>query len=201
MTDADTPVGTPGWKPFAAAFVIGAVFLTILPFMQRQFLKAPPPVRALTDWSAESLGGGVVSSAALKGTVVLAMFENEACDAACVKRQTEFGRAVDHVDDLKSSPVVLITFASEAAREGLKPLSTVAASTWRFAVPDQALVGQLQTALDEFLRATSANFPASHAIVLIDQDNAVRGFWQDDAAGRGNSINAARLLSKHGVNP
>ena len=38
-------------------------------------------------------------------------------------------------------------------------------------------------------------------IVLIDQNDAVRGYWMNDGAGRGNSINAARLLAKLGPMP
>jgi hypothetical protein len=60
---------------------------------------------------------------------------------------------------------------------------------------------QLQKALVTFLGADKTDLARSHAIVIIDQNNAVRGFWQPDIAGRGNAVNAARLLAKRGPSP
>jgi hypothetical protein len=37
--------------------------------------------------------------------------------------------------------------------------------------------------------------------VLVDQNGDVRGYWTTDDLGRGNLINAARLLWKRGPNP
>ena len=47
----------------------------------------------------------------------------------------------------------------------------------------------------------NTTFAKAHVIVLIDQNGAVRGYWLDDGPGRGNSINAARLLAKEGPTP
>jgi hypothetical protein len=49
--------------------------------------------------------------------------------------------------------------------------------------------------------STPEEFSTLPAVVLVDQAQAVRGFWQGDTAGRGNAINAARLLASHGVHP
>ncbi len=194
------PESKSSWKPYALAFLIGAVFLTVLPLLQRQFLKAPMPVRQLAPWSLGSLGGGDVSSTALAGKVMLVTLEPDACDAACVERQTTFGTAVHHVDDLKGA-IVLVTLVGDDARVGLANLLQSATPAWRFASPSPALVAELQTGLEQFLGANKTEFTHSHAIVLIDQNNALRGFWRDDGAGRGNSINAARLLAKLGATP
>lgn len=194
------PAPASGWRPYVIAFVIGAAVLTVLPLVQRQFLKAPPPVRQLDGWSLASLGGGAVSSDALQGQVVLLSAELGACDDACVTRQRDFGTAVRHVDDLKT-PVTLVTLVGPAAREKLGALIGGATPAWRFAEGEAGFVAQLQAALDAFLPPPGADFTATHSIVLIDQNDAVRGFWQADPVGRGNSINAARLLSKEGPDP
>jgi hypothetical protein len=199
MADAEPKV--PIWKnPYLIGFLIGAVFLTILPIMQRQFLKAPPPIRQLNPWELTSLGGGAVSSAALAGKVVLITTELGPCDAACVERQNLFGTATRHVDDLKDK-VVLVSLVGDAAKESLTGLIQAATPAWRFAGAPEPLLSQLQPALDQFLAPNTADFARAHHIALIDQNGAVRGFWMDDGAGRGNSINAARLLAKEGPAP
>lgn len=195
----------PFWKnPYLIGFLIGATFLTILPFMQRQFLKAPPPLRQLTAWDVPSLSGAPVSTAALSGKVVLATTEPGPCDPACLERQKTFGLAVRHVDDL-GDKVVLVTLVGEQATAGLAELIQTATPAWRFAGGTDShlepLLGQLQVGLDAFLEPPSANFAKAHVIVLIDQNDAVRGYWMNDGAGRGNSINAARLLAKYGASP
>jgi hypothetical protein len=196
---APAPEPKSSWKPYVIGFLIGAVILTVLPFLQRAFLKAPAPVRALAAWSAPSLGGGEVSSAALSGQVLLLTLEAQACEADCVERQTQFGTATRHVDDLGT--VVLVSLVTDAAKPGLAALIEKAPAGWRFGTPSPELIAELQTGLDTFLGGNNTDFSRAHAIVLIDQNNALRGFWPNDGAGRGNSINAARLLAKHGPNP
>lgn len=203
--DPAAPPKTPVWKnPFVIGFLIGAFFLTVLPLMQRQFLKAPPPLLQLTAWELPSLGGGPVSSSALAGKVVLATTEIGPCDPACAERQQRFGTAVRHVDDLKEK-VVLLSLVGEQAKAGLTPIIQSGTPAWRFAGGSPAelapLLHQLQVGLDGFLQPPSADFARAHVIVLIDQNDAVRGYWMDDGAGRGNSINAARLLAKLGPKP
>ena len=39
------------------------------------------------------------------------------------------------------------------------------------------------------------------ALAVVDQNGALRGFWPDTALGRGNAINAARLLARYGATP
>ncbi len=188
------------WKPYVIGFLIGAVILTVIPFLQRRFLKAPPPVRQLPAWSVASLGGGEVSSAALAGKVVLATIEIAPCAAPCLERHQNFGTAAHHVDDLKGA-IVLVSLVGPDAQPGLADLVKGATPAWRFGAAEAPFIAELQAALDQFRGATDMEISRSHAVVLIDQDNALRGFWPDDGAGRGNSINAARLLAKHGPNP
>ncbi len=190
-----------GWRPYVIAFLIGAALLTVLPLLQRQFLKAPAPVKQLDAWSLTSLSGGAVGSSALAGQVVLLSAELGACDAACVQRQLDFGTAVRHVDDLKKTPITLVTVVGPQAKEALAAQISAGTSAWRFAVADDAFTAQMQAGLDAFLPPPGAVFAGTQSIVLIDQNDAIRGFWQADGVGRGNSINAARLLSKEGPHP
>lgn len=191
----------PVWKnPFVLAFLGGALFLTVMPFIQRPFLKAPPPVTTLSAWSLPSLGGGPVSSETLAGTVVLATTEWGPCDAACVERQQAFGRGRGHVDDL-GARIVLVSLVGPEAKAGLEAVMKEASPAWRFAEATPEFLGTLEAGLRQFTGRPGSTFAEAHAIVLIDQVNAVRGYWLDDVAGRGNSINAARLLAKHGPNP
>ena len=193
MSDSEPEQKVPFWKnPFLLAFLLGAVFLTLMPFAQRRFLKAPPPVMQLAAWEAPPL-----SSAAYANKVVLLTAEAGACDDDCVKRQTDFGTATRHVDDLGN--IALVSLVSEEAREKVAPGAT--SPLWKLGDASPALLQQLEDALTTFLPPPGAHFVVAHPIVLIDQNNAVRGFWPNDAAGRGNSINAARLLAKEGPTP
>ena len=200
MAELTSDLKTSGWKPYVLGFAIGAVILTVLPFMQRAFLKAPPPVRSLAVWSLPSLGGGEVTSTALGGKVLLVTLESAECDPTCLERQKNFGTATRHVDDLHEK-IVLLTLTSDAAKSGLEGLIASATSAWRFGTPDEAMLTELQVGLDQFMGSNSTDYRRAHAIVLIDQNNALRGFWPNDGAGRGNSINAARLLAKSGPSP
>ncbi|MFZ5444599.1 MAG: hypothetical protein ACOZQL_31690 [Myxococcota bacterium] len=188
------------WKPYVIGFLIGAVVLTVMPLMQRQFLKAPPPIRKLPAWSLPSLGGGEVSSSALAGKVVLLTIEPGPCAAECLQRQKDFGTGVHHVDDL-GEKVVLVTVVGDEAKAGLETLLAGASPAWRFGSPDAALLAELQAVADQRAAPNRIDVTRSQAIVLIDQDNSLRDLWPGDGAGRGNSINAARLLAKYGPKP
>lgn len=184
-------------RPFFIAFLIGAVILTALPLLQERFLKAPPPVLKLTPWTSSR---GDVSSIALTGKVVLLQVEVSPCDADCGKRVTDFGAITNHVSDL-GDKIILVTLADAGAMATLETQRKAASPAWRFAEPDPALLTQLQVGLVKFLGADSTEFTRSHSLVLLDQDGAVRGYWQTGEVGRGNAINAARLLAKKGPAP
>lgn len=206
-TEAPAEPKRPFWKsPFVWAFVLGAVVLTILPVMQRWFLKAPPPIAPLTQWTLSAVDDGATfGSEQLRGRVYLVAFAPGSCDAACVDRQRAFGRGLDHTDDLGTS-VHLVSFAKQEATPSLKGL---ASGRWHLVTGSDE---QLVPVLASFHAAWSvfANTDAGvtleqrlslPAFAVVDQDGQVRGFWRDDAAGRGNAINAARLLAKYGPAP
>lgn len=205
MTPSESPpeVKRPRWKdPFVLAFVIGVVVLTVLPFLQGRFLKAPPALRALPPWSFRSVNdGGVVGVSSLAGQVVLMELVGRDCDAGCVERQRAFGRGLEHTDDL-GDKVQLVTVALPGAEAELRPLE---AGRWHVASGSAAEVGsflqELRVGWADWAHTdagtTADELAQLPAVVLIDQFNQLRGFWRDDPAGRGNAINAARLLAKH----
>lgn len=205
---APAPKRPPYKDPFVLAFAVGVVVLTVLPFLQKPFLKAPPPLRALPAWELPALAGGPVGSASLAGRVYLGSLVPPRCDEACVERQRVFGRAVTHVDDLDGG-VALVTIVWPGAEEPLRPLAEAAPPSWRFATGTPAQLEPLLGALkDGWVQwagtdagSTALEFSAVPAFLLVDQAGALRGFWRDDAAGRGNAINAARLLARHGPQP
>jgi hypothetical protein len=196
----------PLWKdPFVIAFVVGVVVLTALPTMQRVFLNAPPPLLSLPAWSLTALSdGGEVSARGLRGKVVLLMLAPGPCDAACVERQVGFGKALTHTDDLGDA-VHLVTVALPGAEDALAPLA-VPGARWHLAG------GEVRPLLDALHQGWTAwagtdagetweDFGRLPAVALLDQEGALRGFWRDDPAGRGNAINGARLLARRGPKP
>jgi hypothetical protein len=193
-------------NPFSVAFVLGALVLTLLPVLQKQFLKAPAPIAPLGVWRLTSIDTErPLGSQELGTRVVLFFFAPGPCDSLCFERQRVFGRGLEHTDDLNDA-IHLVTITRLLGAETLKG---VAHSRWHIVSgTDDEVSNVLEsfhrawatfagtdagTSLDEWLRLP--------AVVLVDQNGWVRGFWRDDAAGRGNAINAARLLAKYGSEP
>lgn len=193
-------------NPYAAAFVIGAVLLTVLPLLQRRFLSAPPPVGAWGDWSLQAVDdGGTETSGQLGGKVVLMNFAPSPCDSACVDRISAMSKALGHTDDL-AEKIELVTVVSAGAGESFRGR---AQPRWHVLSGDAGTVDpvleRLRSAWAAFAHTdagdSAAAFSSLPAWVVVDQNGAIRGFWQDNEVGRGNAINAARLLAKEGPNP
>jgi hypothetical protein len=188
------------WKPnvFVLAFVLGAVVLTVLPFLQKRFLKAPAPIATLPAWSLSTSSGEEVGSEGLKGRVWLATFMARPCDSECADRQQAFGRSLPHLEDLDGG-VVLVTFTPEAPGPSQAGWYVVSGAN-EPQVVDAFREGWRQWAGTD-AGSSAEEFSTLPGVALVDQNGALRGFWKDDAAGRGNAINAARLLLQHGARP
>lgn len=191
-------------NPFVIAFLLGAVLLTVQPLFGKKFLKAPPPMRAIPAWSLTGLAdAGVVSSATLAGHPVLVEFAPAPCDAACVERQMYFGKGLGHTDDLHDA-IQLLTVVLPGAEEPLNSF-VISGSRWHLATGSNAQLAVLLDALNDGWSqwahtdagSTMLDFANLPAVMLLDQQGSLRGFWHDDPTGRGNAINAARLLAAH----
>lgn len=199
----------PWWKNvFVVSFVVGVVVLSALPILQRRFLTAPPPIRSLPAWELPTLAGPPVGSTQLAGKVWMFSLVPGRCDSKCLERQQAFGRALQHVDDLRGK-VVLVTFVLPDGKDSLAPLAQGAPPSWSFAVGS---MDELRPLLDAFRNgwelfagtdagASAEAFATLPGFGLVDEEGALRGFWRDDVAGRGNAINAARLLAQRGPRP
>ncbi|MBL8950351.1 MAG: hypothetical protein JNK82_06220 [Myxococcaceae bacterium] len=118
------------------------------------------------------------------GRVSVVSFLPSPCDdAACVERQVAFARSKEHLDDTDGG-VVWVTLSPADAGELIEELR---AGWVQWAGTDAG------TTPEEFARLPGE--------AVVDQTGALRGFWKDDPEGRGNAINAARLLWRHGVKP
>jgi len=188
------------------AFLLGAIVLTVLPFLQRRFLKAPPAIAPLTTWRLSTVDDArPFGSAELLGHVFIIFFAPSPCETDCLEAQRAFGRGVDHTDDLGDT-VHFVTVARDTAAPALQGLAN---GRWHVVTgADEALsplVASLHSAWA--LRGGSdagSTLPeqiALQAFAVIDQEGQVRDFWRADSAGRGNAINAVRLLARYGPNP
>ncbi len=209
MSDAPTePVSrAPPWRnPFVLAFVLGIVVLTALPFLQRKFLKAPPPIAPTGEWTLSTVDDGrAFGSKELAGSVYLVAFAADPCDAPCVDRQRAFGRGLDHTDDLGDT----VRFVSVARATVAPSLKSLSSGRWTIVTGPDEQVGKVLAAFHGAWGAFAHTDAGSTleeqlslpAYGLVDQNGQVRGFWRDDVAGRGNAINGARLLAKFGPAP
>jgi protein SCO1/2 len=209
-------------NPWLVAFVIGALTLTVLPFIQRLSLRAPPPVLSLGPWQLIDQWGKPIGSDTLEGTVWVASFFFTRCPSVCPKQQQEMKKLLAHVDDLDGK-IKLVSFTVDPDYDRPAQLNAYAkklgadAALWSFVGGDPSamrdlVVGKFKLAMGDKTPASghavsaqddSAIFDIAHAakFVLVDQRGDVRGFWSTDDEGRGSLVLAARLLAKHGPEP
>lgn len=214
-TTADNAPKRPFYKsPFVIAFVVGAITLTVLPFLQQLAMHAPPPIASLGEWKLTDQNGNVVSSETLKGRVWIASFFFSRCPSVCPQQQKDFSQILRHVDDLKDPGVTLVSFSVDpefdtpAVLKAWGDKMDVDGNRWKLVTGPEATLKELLTKrmfVDMGERTPLPNdlFDISHAskFVLVDQNGDVRGYWGTDELARGNLINAARMLFKRGPEP
>jgi hypothetical protein len=212
---AEARVDRRPWRnPYIVAFVLGAIALTILPFVQRKTLRAPPPLATLATWSLPALARGdapsdattlpTVGNAQLDGHVWLATISRAGC-ADCPAALAQLASMARHLDDLRQA-VRLVAFVEPGAPQPVGDAQATATPS-TFVVDargadyqtlrrtlEQGWTTQLERIGDRLVA-----FDARPSLVLIDQRGAVRGFWPPTDEGRGHAINAARMLSRYGA--
>jgi cytochrome oxidase Cu insertion factor (SCO1/SenC/PrrC family) len=201
----------PPWRnPFVLAFIVGAAFLTVLPLAQRRFLAAPAPLGELGEWRLETHDGRPFGSQNLAGVVWLAQFVPEPCTGECEERLAAHGRLARHLADLPG-PVSLVTFLvpHPGSPQSGSHAPTQTGVPWHFLSGGDGLTRLIDEVFrPQFLAATGQDAGTSLAewaeqplCALVDQEGKLRGFWRSDEVGRGNAVNAARLLTRHGPRP
>ncbi|MDP2340888.1 MAG: SCO family protein [Deltaproteobacteria bacterium] len=221
IKEAGYPVTkVPLWKnPFALAFLTGIAVLTILPLMQRQVMRAPPPIASLGAWHLVDQDGAPIGDDTLRGQVWIASFFFSRCPSVCPVQQADFHKILEHVADLQDDdkkPIRLVSFSVDpefdtpAVLKDYARKYAVEPGRWSFVTGDQAalkdlLVKRMMVEVGEkrLLPGTADLFDIGHLerFVLVDQNGDVRGYWGTDELARGNLINAARLLWKRGPQP
>jgi peroxiredoxin len=199
------------WRnPFVIAFVLGAITLTILPFVQRLTLRAPDPLESLGNWSlsiATEAKGANFGSKNLRGKAWLASFASAAGDSDCEKDLQHFGRATEHIADL-GDKVAMVTFVRPEALEIARRQHIAAGGLWHLVSGEAAALDQVWGRFaegwqvqNERLTERRIGFLARPTYAVVDQNGAVRGFWPADDEGRGHAINAVRMFARYGATP
>ena len=189
----------PLWKnPWAVSFAVGIVALTVLRFSQQAFLHAPPPGPSLGTWQLRTADGTPYGSQQLLGRVWIVS------TATAPEALARFGSIHRHLDDL-GEKIVLVSVVADAGA-----VQPDAGSSWVALTGDRAeleglVMAHLRPAFVQFPPTVTANVDAGTtfadfaqlaAFGVVDQKGFIRGFWPDADLGRGNVINAARLLVK-----
>jgi protein SCO1/2 len=207
----------PFWKdPFFLGFLIGAAALTILPFLQRGFLSAPPPRSDLGAWSLVDQSGKPFGSEDLKGKVWIASFFFTRCPTVCPGLQAKLGAIEGHVVDL-GDKIHLVSFSVDPEFDTPEVLRAYAEkrsanpARWHFLTGPRATLEELlmkKMFVDMgTAKPVAADKPdlidISHSakFALIDQNGQLRDMWSTDDEGIGQLINAARMLAKEGPQP
>jgi protein SCO1/2 len=210
---------TPLWKsPFLIAFFVGAVTLTILPVLASMTLRAPPPIASLGTWKLVDHDGNEISNESLRGQVWIASVFFSRCPSVCPRQQKAFASILPHLEDLRApdkKPVRLVSFSVDPgfdtpavlrawAEKNHADLSRWSLVTGAEADVKKLLVERMFLEVGQKTPVPGTDlFDIAHAsrFALIDQNGDVRGFWPTDDLGRGNLINAARLIWKKGPKP
>ncbi|MFO0723068.1 MAG: hypothetical protein U1E65_04725 [Myxococcota bacterium] len=198
----------PWWRsPFVIGFVLGAIVLTLLPFIQRLALHAPPPLEPIPAWVLQDAAVGSVAMESLHGKVWLASFIPAPCDEDCKQSVDRFIGAARYLEDL-GDKVALVTFVRPESRAVTDGIVGPAGLRWLRLSGQPAALDPTFNAFargwDKQTRAlTDRNiqFLARPTFAVVDQDGSVRGFWPADDEGRGHAINAARMFVRYGAQP
>ncbi len=207
-------------NPFVIAFIAGAIALTALPLLQSLVMRAPEPVASLGEWRLTDQDGNTISNDTLRGTVWVASIFFSRCATVCPPQQEAMGKLLRHVDDLRATdkpPIKLVSFTVDPEFDTPQALTAYAkrlgvdeqvrAGLWSFATGSEdalkaLLVKRMFLEVGDRvpLPGDAGLFDVAHTsrFVLVDQNGDVRGYWTTDELGRGNLINAARLLWKRG---
>lgn len=196
-------------NPYVIGFVVGAIALTLLPFLQERFLKAPPPIGDLGQWSLVDQDGRPFGAQQLAGSVAVVGTFFTRCPTVCPAQMEKMKRMQKAVADLDGKVrFVAVTVDPEhdqpavlkdyAAKLGADP------ARWTFvtgerAVVEELLVKRLMTGVGE-KQPVGDLFDIAHStrFALVDQKGRLRALWPTDDQQLGNMINAARLLAKRG---
>ena len=212
----------PFWKnPFLIGFVAGAIVLTVLPFLQHTQLRAPPPIAPLGEWQLVDENGRPFGSHDLQGQVWIASFFFARCPSLCPAQQASLVKALPHFDDLVGKPGVapirLVSFTVDPDNDTPdvllayeRKLLERGSDRWTLLTGPRAdlenlIAKRFLVAMGERAPVDGASdlydIPHASKFALVDQRGDLRGFWSTDDEGRGNIINAARLLAKEGPTP
>lgn len=210
MTSAQaaTDAPAPFWKnPFVIGLLVGVAALTVLPFLQRAALRAPPPLAQMPpQWSLRGVEGSAPAGAAeLAGKVWIAQL----CEAPCAL-EVSLGKVVERVEDLADLvALVSVVLPGPSSAGTVEGAPRPASGQWRVVTgTPEELERFARPMVEGLLRqpgseqvADARGLARTARFVLVDQQGAVRGLWPGDELGKGNAINAARMLARHGPNP
>jgi hypothetical protein len=185
-------------SPFFIAFICGAISLTVLPILQKKFLKAAPPLGSLPEFSLPKIGTGESFSKAnlSQGIWIVSLVPN-GCTGHCWERQIDFAKAHRNVADLKQIHLMRLVspeVSSDVAKLADAEVTSLECSGTSFVAVENTLkeLWKIQGTGE----IPNGSVTTWGAFMVIDEKAQVRGFWPDDIAGLGNAINAARLLAK-----
>jgi protein SCO1 len=206
----------PLWKryPYVVGFLVGAVLLTALPFLQRAFLTAPPPIADLGPWQLVDQGGAAYGSEQLAGKVWIAAFFFSRCPTVCPVEMDKLKRMHKAVADLDDA-VHFVAFTVDPGYDTPAVLQAYATklgadpARWTFLTGPQAslealLVKKMLVPIGPAPAATASpqeliDIAHSTRFALVDQKGRLRALWPtEDEQQLGNMINAARLLVREG---
>lgn len=219
LADAPEPKVPFYRNPFVLAFLLGALAITILPFIQNRFLKAPPPIAQVGPWTLTDQEGQPFGSEQLRGKVWIADFFFTRCPSVCPTLQNKMKGMQAGFFDVKDK----IQFVSFTVDPEYDTASVLKASGekigadfnhWTFLTGNRADLQQLivqkmhinmgerqPIKTDENGNVDLYEISHLQKLVLFDQNGDLRAIADIDDESIGNLINAARLLIQKGPNP
>lgn len=216
-TSTSEPAKTPLWKsPFLWAFLVGAVFLTLLrPLQESLLLDAPPPLVEVAPWQLIDHEERVIGTESLRGKVVVGASFFTRCPSVCPKITAAMKDVVARLDEV-GDDVRFVSFTVDPEFDTPAVLAAHRAATgitdprWRFATGTPAevrgvLVDRMKLVVGDKapVEGDAALFDIAHQtrLALYDQNGDLRALFGIDDDGRRALVAAAKLLAQRGPNP
>jgi protein SCO1/2 len=208
-------------NPWVIGWFVGAILLTVLGPVQRLFLRAPPPLASVGDWSLVDHNGKPFGTEQLKGKVWVADYFFTRCPSICpelTKKMKEVQTSLRRVD----KDIHFVSFSVDPTHDTPEVLRAYAdkmnidTADWTLVTGDledvHALIkkrmfihiGEKEAVAGGAKKDDQeALFDISHLakFALFDQAGDLRATFSTDIEGLGSLGNAARLLIRQGPNP
>ncbi len=195
-------------NPFAWAFVVGVVTLTLLRPALRNEPPPPPVLGQLPEFQLTEAAGTPYGSAELAGSVYVANFIFTRCASICPRLTAAMDQLNRRYDTAGVDGIQLVSITVDPEYDTPRRLGEYAAlhevesDRWKFLTGDPEQVRSLIVEGFRTPMGTPVEDPLpidiAHTgkLVLVDPEGGIRGYYESDATGLDEVFHRSRRVLK-----